>query len=147
MQLLGGDMKTLLLPLLLIFCTGTSSAQNVVGDWNGSLKVGAAELRLILHISKNADGSLKATLDSVDQGATEIPVKAAMLQESRLKLDVEAVNGSYVGKVNGDASEIAGTWTQGPVFRAQLSPRRYRRQGPREDRPANGHRWRLGRRA
>ena len=92
---------------------GTGAAQDVTGDWNGKLNVNAAELRLVLHITKNADGSIKATLDSVDQGANGIPVSSVTLKDSKLSLTVNAVNGSYEGKVNSAVTEIAGTWTQG----------------------------------
>ena len=90
-----------------------SFAQDIVGDWHGGLKVGEAELRLVLHVTKAEDGSLKATLDSIDQGAPGIPVSAITLKDSKLNLTVDAVHGAYEGKVNADASEIDGTWTQG----------------------------------
>ena len=90
-----------------------SFAQDITGDWNGTLHVNGAELRLVLHLSKNPDGSWKATLDSVDQGANGIPVSSATLTDSKLSLDVQAVHGTYQGKVNADASEIAGTWSFG----------------------------------
>ena len=93
--------------------TSLSFAQDIVGDWNGKLKVGEAELRLVLHVTKGDDGSLKATLDSIDQGASGIPVNAVTLKDSKFNLTVDAVHGTYDGKVNADGSEIAGTWTQG----------------------------------
>jgi pimeloyl-ACP methyl ester carboxylesterase len=102
--------------IILAFITITTSlslAQDIVGDWHGSLKVGQAELRLVLHVTKVADGSLKATLDSIDQGAPGIPVNVVTLRDSKLDLTVDAVHGTYAGKVNADASEIDGTWTQG----------------------------------
>ena len=43
-----------------------------MGDWRGTLKPGSAELRLVLHIAQGDDGNLKATLDSIDQGANGI---------------------------------------------------------------------------
>lgn len=92
---------------------GFATGQDITGDWNGKLSVNGAELRLVLHIGKNADGTLKATLDSVDQGSNGIPVSAVTLKDSQLSLKVDAVNGSYEGKVNAGASEISGTWTQG----------------------------------
>jgi hypothetical protein len=110
-----GTMKQLSVTLLILAAT-FSSAQDISGDWNGTLKVGAAELRLVLHISKSAEGNLKASLDSIDQGANGIPVSAVTLNESKLSLKVDAVNGTYDGNVNADASEIAGTWTQGQSF-------------------------------
>ena len=57
------------------------------------------QLRLVLHITKAADGGLTATLDSVDQNANGIPVKSATLKNSKLNLDVEAVHGTYDGTV------------------------------------------------
>jgi hypothetical protein len=90
-----------------------AKAQDVVGDWQGSLKAGGAELRLVLHITKGEGGELKATLDSVDQGANGIPVSAITLKDSQLSLTVEAVHGAYEGKVNAAVTEIEGTWSQG----------------------------------
>jgi uncharacterized protein len=85
----------------------------IVGDWQGTLTTGAGELRLVLHIRNAQDGNLNATLDSVDQAANGIPVTAISLKDSRLKLTIDAVHGSYEGTVNKDATEIKGTWTQG----------------------------------
>jgi uncharacterized protein len=101
--------------MLVVVMLGMASAafaQDVTGDWNGKLSVNGEELRLVLHIGRNPDGSLKASLDSVDQGANGIPVSAITLKDSKLNLTVNAVNGTYEGKVNSDATEIAGTWTQ-----------------------------------
>src|SRR5215469_6844390 len=106
-------MKKLLMISALIPFAAISFAEDITGDWNGTLHANGVELRLVLHVSKNSDGSLKATLDSVDQGANGIPVSSAMLKDSKLSLNVQAVQGTYEGKVNADASEISGTWTQG----------------------------------
>jgi len=59
--------------------TSLSFSQDIVGDWNGKLTIGQAELRLVLHITKAADGSLTATLDSIDQGAPGIAVNTICL--------------------------------------------------------------------
>lgn len=85
----------------------------IAGDWAGTLKAGPAELRLVLHITAAKDGSLSATLDSVDQGANGIPINSITLKDGKIALDVQAVHGTYEGTVNKDASEIAGTWNQG----------------------------------
>lgn len=91
-----------------------ASSQDIAGDWQGALNTGMGELRLVLHITKAADGALKATLDSIDQpGGNGIPVQSITLKDSRLTLDVAAVRGTYDGKVSVDAKTISGTWTQG----------------------------------
>jgi len=91
---------------------GSAQAQ-IAGDWIGTLDVGGAQLRLALHVVAAKDGSLTATIDSIDQGAFGIPVTTAALSDSKLSLTVDAVHGSYEGTVNKDATEIDGTWNQG----------------------------------
>ncbi len=115
--------------VLLIFLAAAAAiatAQDIVGDWQGTLSAGGNELRLVLHITKSADGAMKATLDSVDQGANGIPVNAVTLKNSTLNLDVAAVHGAYEGKVAPDAKTITGTWTQGsqlPLeFKREVAP-------------------------
>jgi uncharacterized lipoprotein YmbA len=71
------------------------------------------ELRVVVHFTKGDDGSLKATMDSPDQGAKGIPVTSVSLKDSKLAFSVDSVNGSYEGKVNAEGTAIAGTWSQG----------------------------------
>ena len=85
----------------------------LAGDWKGILSAGGVELRLILHVTAAKDGSLTATMDSLDQSAFDIPVTSAVLKDSKFDLVVDAVHGTYEGTVNKDATEIDGTWTQG----------------------------------
>lgn len=106
-------MKRMFISFILILASTTLRAQNVVGDWQGTLDTGAGELRLVLHIAKADDGALTATLDSIDQGANGIPVKSTTLKDSKLSLDVAAVNGTYEGAVAADGKTITGTWNQG----------------------------------
>ncbi len=105
-------MKRLLLAILLLLLALTSlHAQNIAGDWEGTLRVQSAELRLVLHVTKD-DGKLKATLDSVDQDADDIPVTSISLKDGNLRFDVLDVHGTYQGKFNTDGTAIEGTWTQ-----------------------------------
>jgi len=105
--------KVLLITALVVCTTPFAGATSIAGDWHGTLKVGEAELRLVLHIMEGSDGSLRATLDSIDQNANGIPVTSITLKDSKLNLSVEAVNGTYEGTVNAEASAIAGMWSQG----------------------------------
>src|SRR5579859_30869 len=98
--------------LAVVLASTFGHAQSIVGDWLGTLKAGSAELRLALHISKGDKGVLKATLDSIDQAANGIPVSSISLKESQLELRIDAVQGTYKGKVNSEGTVITGTWTQ-----------------------------------
>jgi len=106
--------KVLLTAVLVAFATTCRAQMPIVGNWQGTLNTEQAELRLVLHISKAPDGSLSARLDSVDQAANGIPVTAISVKDSKLKLTIDAVHCSYEGTVNKDATEIKGTWSQGP---------------------------------
>jgi uncharacterized protein len=105
--------KALWVSLMTLLFTGIGVAQDITGDWQGTLSNAGAELRLVLHISKQPDGSLHATLDSIDQGANGIAVSSISFASSKLNLEVAAVHGSYAGTMNKDGGEIDGTWTQG----------------------------------
>ena len=93
-----------------------AQGQDVVGDWQGILNAGTAKLHVILHITKDSGGNLKATMDRVDQGAFGLPVSSISLKDSKLKFDVDKVQGSYVGKLNPDATKISGEWSQSGAF-------------------------------
>ena len=109
-------MKRSLLLLMFLAAVTFARAQDIAGDWKGTLSAGGAELRLVLHVTKAADGSLKATLDSVDQGANGIPVNSVTLKDSKLSLDVATVHGTYEGTVAADGKSIKGTWSQGAAL-------------------------------
>ena len=99
--------------IFLMLGASLAPAQDIAGDWQGTLHAGAAELRLVLHITKAPDNTLKATIDSIDQpGGNGIPVSSISLKDSKLNLGIDAVHGTYEGKVAADAQTITGTWTQ-----------------------------------
>jgi uncharacterized protein len=96
-----------------LFMNIGANAQTVEGDWQGTIKADGVELRVRLHVSKDEKGTLKATFDSIDQGARGIPIIAISLKDSALKFEKGGAGGSYEGKVNADYTRIIGTWTQG----------------------------------
>jgi hypothetical protein len=88
-----------------------AQGQDVVGDWQGTLETGMGNLRIVLHVTKSGDGSLKAILDSPDQNIAGMPVDSLTLDGVKLKFTVGLVKGSYEGTVK-NASSIAGNWNQ-----------------------------------
>ena len=83
------------------------------GFWQGVLKVGAVELRVVLSVTAKPDGGLIAALDSPDQGVKGIPVDEITFTDKAAKAELKKINASFVGKMSDDGKEIAGTWTQG----------------------------------
>ncbi|HEU0173968.1 MAG TPA: CocE/NonD family hydrolase [Blastocatellia bacterium] len=96
-----------------LFVAVGAKAQTVEGDWQGTIKANNVELRLRLHVTKDDTGALKATFDSIDQGARGLPISAISLKDSTLKFERKVAGWSYEGKVNADHTRISGTWTQG----------------------------------
>jgi len=85
------------------------------GQWSGSLQAGEAMLHLVLHVTKTEDGSLKATIDSLDQGVYGIEVTSFAQKDSILRFRVASVSASYEGKLAADQRSIDGDWIQGSV--------------------------------
>jgi len=90
-----------------------ASNQSVEGAWEGTLDFGGAKLRLVLKVSKAADGSLTAKADSPDQGATDLPVDTISLKDGAVRFEMKQLLASYEGTLNKEASEIAGEFKQG----------------------------------
>jgi non-heme chloroperoxidase len=90
-----------------------AQAQDISGDWQGTLKMGAAEIRVVMIISKGTDGGWKAREATVDQGSDGVPADSVTLQGSELKLTFDRIKGAYQGNLSADGTSIAGTWTQG----------------------------------
>ena len=105
-------MKRILILCGLVMVASFVQAQDITGDWQGTLSVAGAELRLVLHITKSADGTLAGTLDSIDQKANGIPVSSITLKNSKLNLIFNRPSATYDGTVSPDGKSISGTWTQ-----------------------------------
>ena len=88
-------------------------ASDLQGFWEGTLSVGHMTLRLVLKVDKTPDGTYTATMDSVDQGAKDIPVNAMTLSKSTVQFQLPALRAKYEGALNARATEMAGEWQQG----------------------------------
>lgn len=109
------------LALAMLATVATSAhAQEFIGDWQGTLKVGPGELRLIVHI-KTSGAGFAGSMDSIDQGANGIPIPSISVTGAQIKFDVPAVHGSYEGKMLADGNTIEGTWTQGSPLPLNLT--------------------------
>jgi hypothetical protein len=89
-----------------------ASRQNIGGTWQGTLSAGQQTLRVVIRITKAADGTLTATMYSIDQSPAPIPVSSIKHDGANLSLSVDALRGKYEGTVSADGASIAGTWTQ-----------------------------------
>ncbi len=94
------------------------------GDWRGTIDAGAAKLDLILHIVRK-DGSLMATLDSPDQGATGLAVESITVSGKSLKFEMKSLGADYEGVFSSDGTQIEGEFRQ----QGQRLPLTFKRVG------------------
>ena len=85
----------------------------IEGEWAGTLQAGEAVLHLVLHVSKAADGSFKATIDSLDQGVYGIEVTSLTQLGPNLNFTVSSAHVSFAGRIAANRGAIDGTWAQG----------------------------------
>ena len=82
------------------------------GAWLGTLQAGPVQLRLVLHLTRQADGSYRAALDSPDQGARGIPASAVEVKGDSVHVTLAPLNAVYRGQVQSGSERITGTFTQ-----------------------------------
>jgi uncharacterized protein len=108
----SGVLLTMIASTLVFGAITTSSVSTVVGDWEGKIDTGSGSLRVIVHISQLADGTLQGSLDSPDQGSLGTAIDSLTYQQPELHFAIESFGSSFDGKMKSDNSEIAGEWKQ-----------------------------------
>jgi hypothetical protein len=98
---------------VMLLLPGFLGAQELVGDWQGTLVFGQTKLRTILKVSAGADKKLTAEFYSIDQTTDPIPVDSISVEGKSVKFTVPMVHGSFAGTLSADSNSIDGTWTQG----------------------------------
>ncbi|HJZ65583.1 MAG TPA: alpha/beta fold hydrolase [Candidatus Acidoferrum sp.] len=83
------------------------------GEWEGTLHVGEADLKLVLHLSGEKGGELRAKLDSPEQAVYGMDASSASREQDTLRFEVSTVGASYEGKLAADGKTVSGTWSQG----------------------------------
>lgn len=93
-------------------------AKPLEGSWTGTLTVDGDHRPVGLTMTNHPDGT--ATGSMVSRAGVEIAITKITNKGSSLTLEVKNIGGSWVGTLNDDGSELAGTWTQGK-FSAPLT--------------------------
>ncbi len=103
-------MKKYLIISILFFFSNSVWSQEIIGTWNGALKVQGMQLRLVFHISK-VDGNYTSTMDSPDQGAKDIKMSKTSFDNGLINIKFDAAQIEYSGILMNDS--IVGTFKQG----------------------------------
>ena len=82
-----------------------------VGNWMGTLDVGAAQLRLRFVVTED-EGRLSVAIFSLDQGNQEIPNATIAVSGGTITVSMPAAGASYEGTFSAEDDKITGTFTQ-----------------------------------
>src|SRR5687768_484615 len=101
--------------LLVGLTTGAAAraADDLEGAWAGTLKPGAGvEIRLVLKVKTADDGRPTATLDSPDEGLSDLPLDVIDLKGETLTFERKAIRAKFTGRRNEAETAFVGAWVQ-----------------------------------
>jgi pimeloyl-ACP methyl ester carboxylesterase len=134
---------TLIIVYILTMPVFGQKSANIEGNWLGTIDFNGVKLRFVLKVSKAADSSLTAKLDSIDQGASDLPLDIITQKENSIYFSAAKYGMSYEGTFNEKGDEINGTFKQGaastPLVFKRISeiPKLNRPQDPNKPYPYN----------
>src|SRR5262245_51313268 len=98
--------------------TAQAGTAELDGSWQGILDNGQARFRLVLNISRAADGAYLGSVTNVDAGGARAAFTDIQLTGESVRLESAAIPFRFEGSLTTDGSQLKGTWTQ---FRRQRS--------------------------
>lgn len=82
------------------------------GTWEGNLDAPNRQLRFVLHFVNQPDGTVQASSDSPDQGATGIGVSHVVQKDNALEFRIMTVGASFKGALDKESGVLKGELTQ-----------------------------------
>ena len=106
-------MKLRLLVIALLLCSSgaTLLGQDLTGTWQGTVVTPTAQVRIVLKITRAADGRLEGQLFPIDQNPQPRTMNPISLDGRVVKWKVDALSATYEGTFT-DANTITGSITQ-----------------------------------
>ncbi len=94
------------LSVMLLISKLSFSQQDLAGIWQGMVKMGSLESRVVLKMSKGYGDGWNAKIYSLDQGLMSIAAESVNLQDSNLNLTFFSGQGKCEGKISADMATI-----------------------------------------
>jgi dipeptidyl aminopeptidase/acylaminoacyl peptidase len=88
-------------------------AQNITGDWMGSISFFGKSYRVLFHLKQDSLKEISGTMDSPDQGVKGLKVDDVMMLDDELLIDMPKFHAQYSGKYNKDSLSFDGSLEQG----------------------------------
>lgn len=91
----------------------TAQTAGFVGNWQGTLDVGPLKMRLGMRVSRDTAGGYQATLDSIDQATSGVPITVFRVSGNLLHFEVANPRAIFEGELAGNGASIEGVFDQG----------------------------------
>lgn len=102
--------------LLWLGMTGALAAEGAapIGHWQGILKMGAAELEIVVDLDQAADGSWSGYFDVPQQGLKDVELQEISVADGKVSFKIAQIPGSpsYAGTLSADGTTLDGTFSQ-----------------------------------
>jgi hypothetical protein len=87
---------------------------DITGTWLGKIEEETVNLslRIQLRIGRDEKGAYAGFLDSLDQGASGLPISTISFESPDVKLEWKGIGASFIGKLEG--GKLVGEYKQGP---------------------------------
>jgi uncharacterized protein len=97
--------------MLTLQLTGQTKSEKEIlpGTWSGRIESGVMFIRLVFNISLNEQDTLKASLESPDQGSFILPLGNVRLENDSVVINAAMIAGRYTGKIKSE-TRIEGKW-------------------------------------
>ena len=99
--------------ILVILANGLLSGQDIAGDWQGILKYGKSEDRVVVTIAKGAGTGWTASEVTPDDGSNPVPASSVTFDGSTLKIIFDTIRATYEGTLSASKNSFKSTLTQG----------------------------------
>ncbi|HWR35025.1 MAG TPA: hypothetical protein VN622_04025 [Clostridia bacterium] len=89
-----------------------NSIDEVLGDWEGSMKLHGERMKVVLHIVRDKD-SVRVTVDSPDQSQYGVEGMRFAYYNARLRFDMPKLGAIYEGRIPWGPTRMEGIFSQG----------------------------------
>jgi hypothetical protein len=92
--------------------SSAAMAEDLAGEWHGTIEANGQTLRVALHVKKT-DAGYEGTADSLDTGLDGLVLADIVTDGQTLSFSVLSTDGTYQGKWDEASHQWVGQWTQG----------------------------------
>jgi CubicO group peptidase (beta-lactamase class C family) len=103
----------IMLVAVLTLSAGALNAQDIAGDWQGTLKEMGRDFRIVLHVAKGEKAGWSGLIYYIDDSPEGSPVTSLTLKGADFRFAIDSDHVVYEGKLSPDGNKIVGAWTEG----------------------------------